>query len=143
MRYYEVTHCLKDGRPYIEAEATSKEAIEDQAKPLTRGQLEADPALREALEAWERKDDSLQAIDHASWVLEHYGLGIVLGAADAEEAVELAEGVADPWCEALREALPHLNKAAFVIEPMMKAVLKNLEARGLKARAEDAAIESV
>jgi hypothetical protein len=38
MRYYEVTHSLKDGRPWIEAEATTRMAIEDRREPLARDQ---------------------------------------------------------------------------------------------------------
>ena len=137
MRYYAVGHNL-DGRPFIEAETSEPLLLEDKIGLVTRTQALDDPALRHAIEAWERKDDSQRAIQEAGWVFEHYGPSIIQGAEDMWSAVDLAEGVDDPWCEALRQALPHLKEAASIMEPYRAMVEKRLQARGEAARAAEA-----
>lgn len=137
MRYYGIVTSLADGRPYIESETTEPGVIEDSAGAVPRDQVEADPALREALEAWERKDDSGHAISRASWILEHYGPGIVMGSEDVTDIIlELIVGVDDPWCDAVRRAAPHLSKAAAILRPAVDEVRTQLDERGKRARAE-------
>jgi hypothetical protein len=136
MRYYGIMHSLTDERPYIEAESTDPLVLEDKYDVTAHNELLQDPELRKALEAWEGKDDSLAAIEHASYVLSTYGPDIVQGANETREAVDLAHGVDDPWCEALRKARPHLRAAAAALEEAVEEVREKFKARGAAARAE-------